>query len=203
MRTGLLAAALLLLVPSAAQSAEPPLPPIVFQTQPIGRIFDDLRAAADIVGGEKGVKALNEGLKKLLGEKGLEGLDISRPLVGYVVLAPKPQDITAVLAFPVTGEKEFLACQPRQQDKLKVDEKDKSLYHMPPLEPQYKALMRFKDRYAYIAYGADPRRRSNQPPSSQWRSSTTLASAASSRPASTWSACRCRSSWRPNRGSTR
>ena len=157
MRTGLLAAALLLLVPSAAQSAEPPLPPIVFQTQPVGRIFDDLRAGADIVGGEKGVKALNEGLKKLLGEKGLEGLDISRPLVGYVVLAPKPQDITAVLAFPVTGEKEFLAlCDRVNKDKLKVDEKDKTLYHMPPLEPQYKALMRFKDRYAYIAYGANP-----------------------------------------------
>ena len=77
--------------------------------------------------------------------------------IGYVVLAAKPQDITAVIAFPVTGEKEFLGlCDRVNKDKLKVDAKDKTLYHMPPLEPQYKALMRFKDRYAYIAYGANP-----------------------------------------------
>ena len=155
MRMSLLA--ILLLLPETASAAEPPLPPIVFQSQPIGRILDDLRLSADIVGGEKGVKALNEGLKQLLGEKGLEGLDISRPMIGYVVLAPKPQDITAVIAFPVTGEKEFLGlCDRVNKDKLKVDAKDKTLYHMPPLEPQYKALMRFKDRYAYIAYGANP-----------------------------------------------
>ena len=155
MRTTLLA--VLFLLPEAASAAETPLPPIVFQTQPIGRILDDLRLGADIIGGEKGVKALNEGFKQLLGEKGLEGLDISRPMIGYVVLAAKPQDITAVIAFPITGEKEFLGlCDRVNKDKLKVDASDKALYHMPPLEPQYKALMRFKNRYAYIAYGANP-----------------------------------------------
>ena len=121
------------------------------------RVLADLRSSADIIGGEKGVKALNEGLKSLLGEKGFDGLDMGRPLVGYVVLAPKPQDITAVVAFPVTGEKEFLElCDRVNKDKLKPDAKDKSLYHMPPLDPAYKALMRFQDRYAYIAYGANP-----------------------------------------------
>jgi hypothetical protein len=155
MRTTLLA--VLFLLPATAAAAETPLPPIVFQTQPVGRILDDLRLGADIIGGEKGVKALNEGFKQILGEKGLEGLDISRPMIGYVVLASKPQDITAVIAFPVTGEKEFLGlCDRVNKDRLKVDAKDKTLYHMPPLEPQYKALMRFKDRYAYIAYGANP-----------------------------------------------
>jgi hypothetical protein len=155
MRTALLA--VLFLSASTTSAADPALPPIVFQTQPLGRILDDLRAGADIVGGEKGIQALNRGLKQLLGEKGFEGLDINRPLVGYVVLAPKPEDITAVIAFPITDEKEFLAlCDRVNKDKLRVDDKDKTLYHMPPLEPQYKALMRFKDRYAYIAYGANP-----------------------------------------------
>ncbi len=149
--------AVLFLFPSKVSAADPTLPPIVFQTQPLGRILDALRAGADIVGGEKAVKALNTGFKELLGEKGFEGLDISRPVVGYVVLAPKPEDITAVIALPVTGEKEFLGlCDRVNKDKLKADEKDKTLYHLPPLDPRYKALMRFKDRYAYIAYGANP-----------------------------------------------
>jgi hypothetical protein len=157
MRVGFLAIAALLLGTSAVRAADPPLPPIVFQTQPLGRVLADIRSGADILGGDKGVKALNEGLKSLLGEKGFDGLDMGRPLVGYVVLAPKPADITAVMAFPVTGEKEFLElCDRVNKDKLKPDAKDKTLYHMPPLDPQYKALMRFQDRYAYIAYGANP-----------------------------------------------
>jgi hypothetical protein len=159
MRTRLLALAALLLGTTAAtaQPAGPPLPPIVFQSQPVGRILDDLRTGADLVGGEKGVQALNKGLKEWLGEKGFDGLDLTRPLVGYVVLAPKPEDITAVVAFPVTGEAEFLAlCDRVNKDRLKVDEKDRTLYHMPPLDPRYKAVMRFQERYAYIAYGANP-----------------------------------------------
>ncbi len=157
MRNGLLAVAALFLAAPVALAADPPLPPIVFQTQPVGRVFDDFRAAANIVGGEKAVKAFNEGLKGFLGEKGLEGIDIGRPFVGYVVLAPKPADITAVLAFPISGEKEFLdLCDRVNKDKLKADEKDKTLYHLPPLDPRYKAMMRFHERYAYIAYGANP-----------------------------------------------
>ena len=159
MRIGLLATAAIFLGTSVAtaQPAESPLPPIVFQTQPLGRVLDDIRAGANILGGDKGIKALNEGIKTLLGEKGFEGLDVGRPLVGYVVLAPKPEDITAVVAFPVTGEKEFLdLCDRANVDKLRQDAKDKTLYHMPPLNPRYKAVMRFQDRYAYIAYGFNP-----------------------------------------------
>lgn len=157
MRIKALAVAVLLLGTSSVCAADPPLPPIVFQTQPLGRVLAEIRTGADLIGGEKGVKALDEGLKNLLGEKGFDGLDMGRPLVGYVVLAPKPQDITAVVAFPVTGEKEFLElCDRANKDKLKPDAKDKTLYHMPPLDPAYKALMRFQDRYAYIAYGFNP-----------------------------------------------
>ena len=157
MRTTLLSLAVVLLGTATLQADDPPLPPIVFQTQPLGRVVNDIRTGAEIIGGEKGTQAFREGLKQLLGEKGFQGLDMGRPLVGYVVLAPKPEDITAVVAFPVTTDQEFLAlCDRVNKDKLKVDAKDKSLYHMPPLDPRYKALMRFKDRYAYIAYGANP-----------------------------------------------
>lgn len=158
MRTRLLAVVILLVTSTRTPAAdEPPLPPIVFQAQPVGQVFDNFRLAADFVGGEKGVKAVNKRLKEVFGEKGLEGVDINRPVVGYVILAPKPQDITAVVAFPVTTEKEFLAlCDRVNLDPLRVDPKDKTLYHLPPLDPRYKAMLRFSDQYAYIAYGFNP-----------------------------------------------
>src|SRR5262245_16578895 len=108
MRIGLLAVAAVLLGAPTTFADDPPLPPIVFQTQPAGRLFDDLRTAVNLIGGEKGVKALNNGFKEMLGEKGFEGMDYGRPIVGYVVLAPKPEDITAVVALPITDEKAFL-----------------------------------------------------------------------------------------------
>lgn len=157
MRTGLLAAALLLTAATPAPAADPPLPPVVFQVQPAGQFIDALRASADAVGGEPGVKALNRFLKALYGEKGLDGLDLNRPIVGYVVLAPKLEDFTAVVAFPVSDEADFIAlCDRANRDKVKPDEKDKGLYHVPSVNPKYKALMRFSDQYAYLAYGVNP-----------------------------------------------
>lgn len=158
MRTSLFAVAVAtLLSPVVAFAADPPA--IVFQAQPLERVFGDLRAAANIVGGEKGVTAVNKGIKELFGEKGLDGLDIGRPIVGYVVLAPKPEDITAVVALPISGEKEFLdLCERANKQKPKADAKDKGLYELPALTPNsgYKAVMRFSELYVYIAYGANP-----------------------------------------------
>jgi hypothetical protein len=152
MRYALVLTAAALFAPSTLRAADPP---ITFQTHPIDRVLDELRAAADLVGGEKAVKAVNQKIKDRLGPKGFEGLDISRPLVGYVLLSPKPENITAVVALPITGEKEFLAlCDRANREKHR--DLGKGLYYLPPLDPRYKARMRFSDQYAYIAYGANP-----------------------------------------------
>jgi hypothetical protein len=154
MRIGLLAIFAVLLGCGNALAADPA---IVFQTHPVSRILGELRATAELIGGEKGVKVLNKRIKDALGEKGFEGLDLGRPIVGYVLLAPKPEDITAVVAFPITGEKEFLdLCERANHQKPKLAGKEKDVYELPPLDPRYKALMRFSDQYAYISYGAKP-----------------------------------------------
>ena len=111
-------------------------PPITFQTQPFDRLLGDLRTAADEVGGEKAVKALNASMRDHLGEKGFEGLDLTKPIVGYVILAPKPEDITAVIAFPITGEKEFLALCDRWNHGEKAKDLGKGIYELPPLDRQ-------------------------------------------------------------------
>ena len=152
MRYALVLVAATLFAPASAFSADPP---ITFQTHPLDRVLADLRAAADLVGGEKAVKAVNREIKDTFGEKGFEGLDINQPVVGYVILAPKPEDITAVVVLPITGEKEFLALCDRANS-VKHKDLGKGLYELPPLDPRYKARMRFSDGHAYIAYGAKP-----------------------------------------------
>jgi len=154
MRTGLLALTVLLFGSGVAIAADPP---IVFQVQPFGRVLDDLRGAADHVGGMPAIKLVNKQLKEVFGEKGLEGLDINRPIVGYVILAPKPEDIATVIALPITGEKDFLAlCERANGSKPTPIGKEKGVYELPPLNRQHQALMRFADQYAYIAYGNNP-----------------------------------------------
>jgi hypothetical protein len=150
MRTGLLAAALaVLLAPAAAPAADPP---VVYQTQPIGRLLDDARAAVQIIAGEQAVKSFNDSIKSTLGEKGFDGLDITRPVVGYVDVPADPKDTVAVLALPVTGEKEFLDfCERWNKSKPKAL-KD-GLYEVPALNPGLKAVVRVADGYAFIATG--------------------------------------------------
>lgn len=152
MRYALVLAAAALLSSGSARAADPP---ITFQTHPLDRVLDEVRAAADIVGGEKAVKAFNKSIRDKFGEKGFEGLDISRPVVGYVLLDPKPANITAVVALPVTDEKAFLALCDRANP-IKHRDLGKGLYWLPPLDTRYEARLRFSDQYAYVAYGLNP-----------------------------------------------
>jgi hypothetical protein len=131
-------------------------PPITFQTHPVERVLTDMRSAADLIGGEKAVKAVNAGIKDKLGEKGFEGLELSKPVVGYVILAPKLEDTVAVVALPVTNEKDFIALCDRWNGGAKAKDLGKGIWELPPLDPAYKARMRFSGGYAYIAYGNKP-----------------------------------------------
>ena len=142
-----------LFAPASVFAADPP---ITFQTHSIERMLDDVRAAAGFVGGDNAVKSLNASLKDTFGEKGLDGLDLSKPIVGYVVLALKPEDITAVFAMPVTGEKEFLALLERSGHGKKPKDLGKGLYQLETAGADTKELMRFSDGHAYVAIGTNP-----------------------------------------------
>ncbi len=154
MKQGLFAVAVALMLLPGARAADPP---IVFQTQPLGRVLSDLRAAAKIVGGDEAVKGLNNAIKEGLGEKGFDGLDNGRPIVGYVVLAAKLEESCGVFALPVTGEKDFLEFFERaMKQKPEAVENEKGLYLLPVPNPELKAYLRFSEQYAYIGLGKDP-----------------------------------------------
>ncbi|MBM3982612.1 MAG: hypothetical protein FJ304_20540 [Planctomycetes bacterium] len=152
MRLALVLAAAVFAAP-AVRAADPP---ITFQTHPLDRLLGDLRAAADLIGGEKAVKSLNAGIREKLGDKGFEGLDVNKPIVGYVILAPKLEDTVAVVAFPVSGEKAFLSFCERWNGGTKPKDLGKGLWEVPELFPESVSRMRFSNGYAYIAAGKKP-----------------------------------------------
>lgn len=157
MRAGSFAVAVCLLLAAQVRAADPPQPVVTFQTQSPSQILDDLRFAADAIGGDKGKAVVLKELKSIFGEKGIDGVDLNKPVVGYAFGALKLEEFTVVIALPVTGEKDFLAmCDRINKQKLTVDAKDKTLYHLPPLNRRSKAMLRFSDGYAYIAYGKNP-----------------------------------------------
>lgn len=156
MRMGMLATAFtLMFAPSLAVAADPA---IVYQTQPLGRLLDDMRALVQSVGGEEAAKSFNKDIKRSLGDKGFEGFDLNRPIVGYVDVPADPMDAVAVVCFPITGEKEWLEfCERWNKSKPKAL-KD-GIFEVPPPNPQFKAAMRIVEGYAYIATGMkDPAR---------------------------------------------
>jgi hypothetical protein len=153
MRTGLLALATALLASAAAPAADPA---IVFQTQPPGRLLGDLRSVAKLVGGEAAVKEFNDNLKEKLGDKGLQGIDLTRPVVGYVVFGEKIEKLVVVVAVPVSGEKEFLDFLERATGQKPKDPKDGLHELKAPDGGDAKVMMRFDSQYAYVGIGADP-----------------------------------------------
>ncbi len=152
MRLGLLAAVALLVTSMTAIAADPP---IVFQTQPVGRMLNDVRSVVKMVGGEKAVAEFNDGIKTKLGEKGFEGLDLNRPILGYAMLAEKIEESVVVVAIPMTGEKDFLALIERLTGQ-KPKAGEKGLYEIPTQDEGVKVLARFEAQHAYIAIGKDP-----------------------------------------------
>lgn len=154
MRMGLLSVAMILCTSVASVAAEPP---IVFQTQAPGRVLDDVRAIAKMAGGDKAVAEFNEAIKEKLGEKGFEGLDLNRAIVGYVLIDAKLENTTGVIAVPITTEKEFLGLYERILDeKLKAGEGGIYEIPLPNADAPVKVSMKFEGQYAYFAIGKDP-----------------------------------------------
>lgn len=105
----------LLILAAAALAAAPAtaadLPAVVLHVKPVGPLFDDIRAGAKAIGGPDLVKQFDDAMKKALGEKGIAGLDPTRPIVGYAQLADKTlkaDETPFVIAVPITTEAAFL-----------------------------------------------------------------------------------------------
>lgn len=95
------------LTPTARQGrAAEPLATV--QVQPIGKTLGDIRAIAEKFGGKAALAKFNEKIEDSLGAKGLSGLDLDRPIVGYLNATAEVEDLGGVLVLPITDAKAFL-----------------------------------------------------------------------------------------------
>lgn len=152
-----LVAALALALPVAAQS-KPKGPALTFQTLPAGKLLADIRTAAKAFGGDAAVKDLDKTIKDALGEKGLTGLDLQKPIVGYADFSDKAEEFGGVFLAPITDEKEFLELLKRVNLTALEVKDSPGLYQLLPSNTptgeqpaKAPARLRFKDRFAYIA----------------------------------------------------
>ncbi len=163
------AACVLAVAPFALRAAPAPSgksadgPAITFQMANASKLLDDARVIAKMFGGEMAVEKMNEAMKEKLGEKGLAGLDLTRPIAGYVNLdAKKIDDSAGVIAVPITSEEEFLKLLERLEAPLETVKGDKGLYQLGELpglklnpmagddKPAKPVLMRFHAKHAYF-----------------------------------------------------
>src|SRR6185312_916423 len=163
MRIAISALALVvLLAPWPAAAAEPA---IVYQSQPLGRMLNDLRGLMQSVGGDEAVKSFNESIKSSLGAKGFDGFDLNRPIFGYIQVPAKFEETILVIGLPMTNEKDWLDFVARWR-KAKLKPAKDGLYQLPSREDvsiagkpihTEKEAMRLVDGYAYMAISAkDP-----------------------------------------------
>ncbi len=103
-------------------------PAIVAQMQPVGKTLSDVRVIAEKFGGKDALEKVNAGITDKLGEKGLSGLDLTRPLLGYLVNATDADNMGGVVILPVTTEKEFRDLLKRAEIDLEEVKDAKGLY---------------------------------------------------------------------------
>lgn len=134
MRSRFVPALVAVLALAGGAVAEPPKPAVVIQTQPVSRILSDvkdvIRHAGGPGAGEAAAKEFEKGLKETLGEKGFDGFDINQPVVAYVTLTDKLEDMGLVVVVPVTTEKDFLAFLERVHFDAEAVEGKKGVYEL-------------------------------------------------------------------------
>ena len=169
--------AALLAAPAPAQD-KPDLPPFTAQTLPVGKILADVKATMRLAMGpdaEPAIKKFDRMLEDKLGDKGFEGLDLTRPLAVCAFLPekfdfesllngkePDPKILEEFYGFvlvPVTNEKDFLGLLNRLSVEVKPVKGTKGLYAIIPdgkeIDDDPPIRFRFHAGHAYIGINAD------------------------------------------------
>jgi hypothetical protein len=148
--------------PLHAQSKDGPA--AALQTLPVGKLLSEIKTAAENIGGDDAVMAIDNGLKTALGEQGFLGIDLKRPLLGYLVYdANDVENVRMVVMVPTTKPEEFLEFLKRCRLEPEAVEGQKELYKLGRIDlPQpggakeYVVHARLTADLAYIGFNMKP-----------------------------------------------
>jgi hypothetical protein len=163
-----LAAAIAAVVAPTAVRADDP--PVVFQTRPLGPLIKSIQEQSKWFPegtftakgmGAKPKLTVEQIFSTLLDDK-KSGLDLTRPLVGYVLIPADPKNSAPVFAVPVADEKTFTAFL-KDPGETEVRPLGDGLVELiarradgEPGKKDERVLGRFHQKHFYIATGKDP-----------------------------------------------
>jgi hypothetical protein len=132
-----------------AEGAKPAAPGFVVRVQSLDELIADVKYVAKLIGREDQAEQVEGLLKAKAGPKGLDGIDVKRPMGVYGRFGNGLEDITAVALIPVADEKAFLGLL--ENLNVKAEKGEDGLYKAQAEgglnEPVY---FRFAHKYAYV-----------------------------------------------------
>jgi hypothetical protein len=148
-----IALACLVFVPSAARpddakATKTAAPALVVRVRSVDSLIADFSYLGAQVGKEEEAKQAVELLKERTGNKGLDGIDVKKPLGGYVIAGPNGTDSYGAFMLPIKDEKTILDIL--ANNNIKADKGKDGLYTVK--DPRLKApvFFRFANGYAYV-----------------------------------------------------
>ena len=149
----LAALACAILVPSAARpddaKATQKAPALIVRLRSFNSTIADLSYLAAQVGKEEEAKQAVELLKERIGAKGLDGIDVDKPIGGYVFAGPNGTDSYGAFMLPIKDEEAVLKVL--ANNGLKVDKGNDGLYTIKDDRIRVPIFFRFVNGYAYVA----------------------------------------------------
>jgi len=132
-------------------------PAVTFQAKSPAALLSHIREVGQIVGGKEAVDEFEKNLKDFVGEEGLQGLNITQPILGYARLDGKPEETSFVLVVPITNEKDFLALLERIDAKVEEVKDDKGAYMLGGEQFEIPTYFRMTATHAFIALNGTPK----------------------------------------------
>lgn len=129
-----------------ARADKPAKPTVVVRLSALDSLVADARYLAELAGKGEEAKQAEGVLKSMTGDKGLEGLDTTRPMGLYGYLGPNGIDSQVVLLLPIADEKAFVAKLESLDIKPK---KDGDLYEVSVERVPFPVYFRFNGKYLF------------------------------------------------------
>jgi hypothetical protein len=124
-------------------------PAVVLRVKSLGTVLQNLKMLASLVGQEQAATDIQALINAKAGKKGLEGIDMDRPVGAYVKFGADITDTNLAVLIPVADQKTFITLL-ENLDAKPTKGKD-GIYTLQAKDAEL--LLRFANKYAYISFG--------------------------------------------------
>ncbi len=135
-----------------AQAEDTSAPSLVVRVRSLDGLLEDARYVVTLLGQGEDAQQFDAFIRKMIGPKGLDGIDTKKPFGFYGTVGPNGFDSTGVVVLPITDEKAFLGLLERYD--LKLEKMAGGLYSFAPPRLPVTGYFRFANGYVYATVEA-------------------------------------------------